>query len=99
LDLDPSLWISIGLGLVIAVIHLVTCRKRGTRAELQAFIEILFSAMGVAVAIKAGWLAATLPGGCDPNHPITQEDRIYFCFGAIALGWVSVESIIRRFKF
>jgi hypothetical protein len=55
--------------------------------------------MGIAVAIKVAELAVSLPAGCDPNHPITQEDRVYFCFGALALGWVSVESIIRRFKF
>jgi hypothetical protein len=93
---DPTLWCSLSLGLVIALIHLLTCRRRGTQAELSAFIEILFYSMGVAVAIKVAKLAITLPG--DANHTLTSEDRVYFCFGAIALAWVSIESIIRRFK-
>ena len=82
------------IGFVIAVVN-AAIRKFSWRRdpELAAFVEILLSSMGVSAALKVANLAISLP-----ETQATDEDKVYFCLGAVALTWVSVATIIRKFK-
>jgi len=83
------------IGLGVALIHAIRNFKAGIMPQFITVIEILLASMGVAIALKCFMLAWTLDRGASPA--LSDEDRIYFSFGALALGWASVQAIVRKF--
>lgn len=93
---DKCVVCSIIVGALVAVAHVGNRFRIGKTPELPPVIEILLSASGVGVAVKVGIISFSLQSTKD--LPISQEDRFYFCLGALALAWVSIETIVRKFK-
>lgn len=92
--MQSVLIIVVSVGLVAAVANcLVRKFIWKQEPELSAFIEILLSSIGVWIAIKVGKLAVMLPA-----TEVSDEDKIYFCLGSVALTWVSLATILRKFK-
>jgi hypothetical protein len=94
---DRCLLWSVAVGVVVAMIQAgISYWRWGVRPELQVVIEILLSSLAVAIAIKVTLLAWRLKGAA--AVPISDEEKLYFCLGALALPWVSIAAVIRKFS-
>lgn len=90
---DPLIIVATISGLVIALVN-AAIRKFKWRQEtdLAAFFEVLLSAILFTAAIRTAKLAWSLP-----SDQVTDEEKVYFCFGSLALIWVAIATIIRKF--
>jgi hypothetical protein len=95
-DLDPLLWGAALVGVIIGLIHVVLCHRRKVSLQLPAIFDCVLSCLGIQAAVKVFILAFTLHVD-KTQTSLDQLDRIYFCLGGIALAWVSVEQLVRRF--
>ena len=90
---DPLIIAATLLGLLIALINAGVRRfKWHQETDLTAFFEVLLSAILFSAAIRPAKLAWSLP-----STEVTDEEKVYFCFGSVALIWVAVATIIRKF--
>lgn len=91
---DPLIITTAILGLLAALINgAIRKFKWQQEPELSAFFEILLSAILISVAIKVTRLALSLP-----TAQVSDEEKVYFCMGSLALIWVSTATIIRKFN-
>jgi hypothetical protein len=91
---DPILIWGGLVGVVVAIANaLVRTFRWNQPPQLAAFIDILLSFLGITIAIKVAIVALALP-----SNEVGDVDKFYFCLGSLAIFWVSLESIIRRFK-
>jgi hypothetical protein len=90
---DPLI-IAVGaLGVVVAIVNAIVRKvKWNETPPLSAFTDILLSFLGISIAIKVGQIALALP-----TKEVSDVEKFYFCLGALATLWVSIESIVRRF--
>jgi hypothetical protein len=91
---DPLIIVATVLGLIIAVANAAIRKFRWQQEpELSAFFEVLLSAILFTAAVRTAKLAWSLP-----TEQVTDEEKVYFCLGSIALIWVSATTIIRKFN-
>ncbi len=90
-----------GIACLATYVVLMFLRKR--QPLLGHGIELLASGTGLLGGIKLCWLVfdgelsrliQAVPSGM--NSVIAPEDVIYFLVGGVALGWLSLESIVKR---
>jgi hypothetical protein len=90
---DPLLISTAAIGLLVAVINAIVRKVRWNETpELGSVFHILLSFFGIAIAFKVAKIALGLP-----SNEVGDEEKFYFCLGALAILWVSIESVIRRF--
>jgi len=90
---DPLVISTAVVGLLVAVINAIVRKVRWNETpQLSSVIHILLSFFGIAIAFKVAKVAVGLP-----SNEVGDEDKLYFCFGALAILWVSIESVVRRF--
>jgi hypothetical protein len=90
---DPLIISMAVAGLVVAGVHAIVRKVLWDETpRLSGVIEILLSFFGITVAVNVAKIALTLP-----SNEVSDEQKFYFCLGALAVLWVSIESVIRRF--
>lgn len=89
-----TLIVVISLGFVTAVINCLIRKFSWKREpELAAFLEIMVSSIGIWIGIKVTKMALLLP-----SELATEEDKLYFCLGALAVIWGALATIWRKFQ-
>ena len=102
-----SFLVYIGLALALTALfaYLGTAySKKKKQPSIDGAIEIIISAVGVTGALKLLGFIFTdnfvkLTSSTTPKalFTLSSEDWLFFVLGAIALAWVSIQSIYRRF--
>jgi hypothetical protein len=90
---DPLLISTAAVGLLVAVINAIVRKVRWNETpQLSSVIDILLSFLGITIAFKVAKIALGLP-----SNEVGDEEKLYFCLGSLAILWVSIESVVRRF--
>ncbi len=66
------------------------------KPDIKDLFEIVLASVAFASLFRVAWVAWHLDS--TPQLVVVQEDKVYFMLGAVALLWVSLESIIRKFS-
>ena len=89
-------WSTLGCGLVLAVFYVISHARKGTLKAEAAVIEILLSTVGLYPAIRSGILGVTMV--LKPPDTLRADDRAFFVLGALALIWVILLGLVRRYR-
>lgn len=65
----------------------------GRRAALEKGFQVFLCFIGAVVGVKL-----ILYGICPSAFPLTENDRIYVCFGGLGLFWVSIQIAYQFFR-
>lgn len=91
-------------GFLAMVLYVTESLRRQKTPVLAHGMEMLLAGSGLSGGIKILWLVfggelsrliETKPAGLLTS--ISPEDVMYFAVGGIALGWLSIETMVKRF--
>jgi hypothetical protein len=81
------------LSAVVLLAYFVRCLIVKEQATLNAAVDILVCTVGLAMAARTATLICEIH-----ESQISLEDKFFFFLGSLALAWVSIESIVRKFR-
>lgn len=89
----PLFPIPLFVALVIIGFHTAVTLFQRRKPVVGEAAEIFLGVTGVFSGVRVFIQCTT-----EPSLPMDSEDKSYFALGAIALFWVSAETILARFK-
>src|SRR5919206_927475 len=90
---EPTI-LGVCIGILAGAVFLIICWRRQVAPNFSHMAVILLSCVGAVVSIQFGYIVLKTP---KEQLGLFQEQRLPMILGALAVVWVSVESIIKLY--
>ncbi|HEX8129832.1 MAG TPA: hypothetical protein VF527_12080 [Pyrinomonadaceae bacterium] len=88
---EPTI-LGVCIGILAGVVFLIICLKRQVAPNFSHMAVIVLSCVGAIVSIHFGYIVIKTP---KEQLGLFQEQRLPMILGALAVVWVSIESVIK----